>query len=491
MSYQVLANKYRPTRFEHLIGQKPTVDTLCYALKNEALHHAYIFSGTRGIGKTSSARIFAMALNCQHGDIEPCGQCESCQQIKLGKDVDVIEIDAASRSKVDEIRDILEHMHYPPTKGKYKIYLIDEIHMLSTHSFNALLKTVESPPSFVKFLFATTDPQKIPKTVHSRCIEFKLKAFTPAEIAQRLDVILTKESIEPCSDGTQLIAKTAQGSMRDAITLLDQCIAHGQGTLTLKTVQNLLGYASDDLIDAMIDSLNGGQVDHLTELVAQIEQSQMAVDQVIYQLMRKIHQHIRTDLMSNSSTSVEQYQLYYQMCEQAQANLMWQPTPYLGLEMLLLRMHSFKLNPFSLQQLIGQLPTEQSSPTSKPTKSVPEMSNPVKDVADTIAQVELKGLAKQIVDQANITQSGSSIRIAVPKTMESMLNDRIVSQIKQAYQQKYANTEIVTESIEADVGTQKPVVEKSETKPELSKNINSLAKSLDANIESVEVMSES
>src|ERR1700740_1677797 len=230
MSYTALARKWRPKKFSELIGQEHVRRALVNAVETGRVHHAFLFTGTRGVGKTTSARIFAKCLNCETGVTPtPCGQCASCREIDAGRFVDLIEVDAASRTKVDDTRELLDNVQYAPTRGRYKVYLIDEVHMLSTHSFNALLKTLEEPPPHVKFLLATTDPQKLPVTVLSRCLQFNLKRLPISQIAERMREILEKEGIAFDAAGLRLVAQAADGSMRDALSLLDQLIAFGGG----------------------------------------------------------------------------------------------------------------------------------------------------------------------------------------------------------------------------------------------------------------------
>jgi DNA polymerase III subunit gamma/tau len=245
MSYQVLARKWRPKNFKEMAGQGHVLQTLVHALESGRLHHAYLFTGTRGVGKTTIARILAKCLNCEQGvSAVPCEQCDSCREIAEGRFIDLIEVDAASRTKVEDTRELLENVQYAPSRGRYKVYLIDEVHMLSTHSFNALLKTLEEPPPHVKFLLATTDPQKLPVTILSRCLQFNLKNFTPDKIVDYLQTVLVAEQISFEEPALWHLARAAHGSMRDALTLLDQAIAFGQGTVSDLSVQALLGTPS-------------------------------------------------------------------------------------------------------------------------------------------------------------------------------------------------------------------------------------------------------
>ncbi|MGB5473950.1 MAG: DNA polymerase III subunit gamma/tau, partial [Gammaproteobacteria bacterium] len=249
MSYQVLARKWRPRNFTELVGQEHVQRALVNALDNDRLHHAYLFTGTRGVGKTTIARIFAKSLNCEKGvSSHPCGECSACTEISEGRFIDLVEVDAASRTKVEDTRELLENVQYAPTRGRYKVYLIDEVHMLSGHSFNALLKTLEEPPPHVKFLLATTDPQRLPVTVLSRCLQFNLKSLTLAQITGQLEHILKAEGIAADSGALRQLALSANGSLRDALSLLDQAIAFCDGRLGEADVRSMLGTIDRDVI---------------------------------------------------------------------------------------------------------------------------------------------------------------------------------------------------------------------------------------------------
>ena len=242
MSYQVLARKWRPANFKQMVGQEHVLQALVNALDSNRLHHAYLFTGTRGVGKTTIARIFAKSLNCEQGiSSEPCGSCSSCIEIDEGRSVDLIEIDAASRTGVDDMRELLDNVQYAPTRGRFKIYLIDEVHMLSKHSFNALLKTLEEPPPHIKFLLATTDPQKVPVTVLSRCLQFNLKRMSKSQILSQLQFLTEQEKVESETTALTQLASAADGSMRDALSLLDQAIGYGGGAVRQEAVESMLG----------------------------------------------------------------------------------------------------------------------------------------------------------------------------------------------------------------------------------------------------------
>jgi DNA polymerase-3 subunit gamma/tau len=257
MSYLVLARKWRPKTFTDVVGQDHVLRALINALDSERLHHAYLFAGTRGVGKTTIARILAKALNCETGlTSEPCGECSACREIDEGRFVDLIEVDAASKTKVDDTRELLDNVQYAPARGRFKVYLIDEVHMLSRHSFNALLKTLEEPPPHVKFLLATTDPQKLPVTVLSRCLQFNLKRLTPKLIRERLELICAEESIKADASSLSLLARAADGSLRDALSLLDQAIAYCAGDI------------SNDLVATMLGTIDRQHVSRILKLLA-------------------------------------------------------------------------------------------------------------------------------------------------------------------------------------------------------------------------------
>ena len=273
MSYQVLARKWRPQTFLEMAGQDHVLQALVNALRQQRLHHAYLFSGTRGVGKTTIARIFAKCLNCETNGIspEPCGHCDSCIEIAEGRFVDLIEVDAASRTKVEDTRELLENVQYAPTRGRFKVYLIDEVHMLSTHSFNALLKTLEEPPAHVKFLLATTDPQKLPVTILSRCLQFNLKNMSPQRVVDYLQTVLTTEQVSYDQPALWQIGQAANGSMRDALSLTDQAIAFGNGTISESGVTAMLGLVNQAQILDLLESVaskNAAQVLQKIEALA-------------------------------------------------------------------------------------------------------------------------------------------------------------------------------------------------------------------------------
>lgn len=358
MTYQVLARKWRPKSFSDMAGQEHVLQTLVHALDNQRLHHAYLFTGTRGVGKTTIARIFAKCLNCEVGiSSTPCGKCSACLEIGEGRFIDLIEVDAASKTKVEDTRELLENVQYAPSVGRYKVYLIDEVHMLSNHSFNALLKTLEEPPPHVVFLLATTDPHKLPITILSRCLQFSLKNLSPQKIVEYLSSVLIAEQI-PCEEGALWsIAKSAQGSMRDALTLLDQSISFCAGNVTEAEVSNLLGTPDQALILRIVAALNAEDANDLLETVSVIASRSFDYFLLLDNLLSLLHRIAIAQLVpggvDNSQgdreqilgiakqLTAEQVQLYYQIALNGRADMNVAFDARMAFEMLLLRMLVF------------------------------------------------------------------------------------------------------------------------------------------------------
>ena len=359
MSYQVLARKWRPRSFQELVGQSHVLQALVNALDQDRLHHAYLFTGTRGVGKTTIARIFAKCLNCEQGvSSTPCGQCPACKEIDEGRFVDLIEVDAASRTKVEDTRELLDNVQYAPTRGRYKVYLIDEVHMLSSHSFNALLKTLEEPPPHVKFLLATTDPQKLPVTILSRCLQFSLKNMTAQRIVGHLEHILGQEQIAFELPALWQLARCADGSMRDALSLTDQAIAFGNGRISETEVGAMLGTIDQGQVLKMVTALasgNAAQILRAVSALAEYSPDYLAVlDDMLCLLHRIAIAQAVPDAVDNSqgdreqvvalaaAMTAEDVQLYYQIGLVGKKDLPLAPEPRGGFEMALLRMLAFR-----------------------------------------------------------------------------------------------------------------------------------------------------
>ncbi len=359
MSYQVLARKWRPRFFAEMVGQEHVLRALINALNDQRLHHAYLFTGTRGVGKTTIARILAKCLNCEEGvSATPCGECSSCKEIAEGRFVDLIEVDAASRTKVEDTRELLDNVQYAPTRGRYKVYLIDEVHMLSTHSFNALLKTLEEPPEHVKFLLATTDPQKLPVTVLSRCLQFSLKNMTPERVVGYLEKVLKAEDVSYEESALWQLGRAAQGSMRDALSLTDQAIAYGQGEVFEHQVNAMLGTIDRGRVFKLAEILATGQVAELLSQVSAMAEHGPDYDEVVQALMQLWHKvavaQVAPSSVDNSegdkaaimqlaaAMRAEDIQLFYQTALVGRKDLPLAADPRQGFEMILLRMLAFK-----------------------------------------------------------------------------------------------------------------------------------------------------
>ncbi len=407
MSYQVLARKWRPQAFADVVGQEHVLTALANGLSLGRIHHAYLFSGTRGVGKTSIARLLAKGLNCETGITStPCGQCDNCREIEQGRFVDLIEIDAASRTKVEDTRDLLDNVQYAPARGRFKVYLIDEVHMLSRHSFNALLKTLEEPPSHVKFLLATTDPQKLPVTILSRCLQFHLKALDVEQIQQQLAHVLQQEQIAAEPRALHLLARAADGSMRDALSLTDQAIAMGQGSVTRDTVAQMLGTLDDEQPLALIEALVEGQGEQVMELLNQAASRGVEWEALLVEMLRLLHRIAMVQLLPSSLSEDDlsqadrlrelarvlppaDVQLYYQTLLMGRKDLPLAPDRRLGVEMTLLRALAFHpqaaiaesvARPTLTPQAAPPVAAPQTTPKAAPAPAAqPQMAPPVND----------------------------------------------------------------------------------------------------------------
>jgi DNA polymerase-3 subunit gamma/tau len=355
---QVLARKWRPRSFTELVGQEHVVRALTNALRDKRLHHAYLFTGTRGCGKTTLARIIAKALNCETGVTEaPCGKCRACTEIDAGRFVDLIELDAASNTQVDNMRELLENAMYAPTAGRYKVYIIDEVHMLSRNAFNAMLKTLEEPPEHVKFVLATTDPQKIPVTVLSRCLQFNLKQIPQPQIQGRLQHVLDEEGLTSEPAALALIARAAQGSLRDALSLLDQAIAHGGGTVDAASTRAMLGSVDQTYLQSILRELAAGDGAKLIAHADVMNERSLSFEMALQELGTLLHRlalvQIAPDALDNDDPdapalrelaalfAAEDLQLYYQIAIQARSEIGLAPDEYAGFTMALMRMLAF------------------------------------------------------------------------------------------------------------------------------------------------------
>ena len=405
MSYQVLARKWRPQHFGQLVGQDHVKTALTNALNHNRLHHAYLFTGTRGVGKTTIARIFAKSLNCETGVTStPCGVCSACVEIDQGFFVDLLEIDAASRTKVEDTRDLLDNVQYAPSRGRYKVYLIDEVHMLSRHSFNALLKTLEEPPPHVKFLLATTDPQKLPVTVLSRCLQFSLKALSPEQIKQHLSYVLAQEGIPAAEEALALLARAAKGSLRDSLSLTDQAIAQSNSNITVPLVRDMLGYLEQQwaelLLAAVINRDLAALKQHLDQLVQQHSHFAHVLDDMLALLHLAALSQFNwqaADLVTDHSAFVqqlaeqqspEQLQLFYQLLISGKKELAFAPEPRIGLEMALLRAVAFVPGAADTSPAMRASTPVSHAAELKAKFNLPETAAPAKDPEPALAMAE-------------------------------------------------------------------------------------------------------
>ncbi|MFV5453666.1 DNA polymerase III subunit gamma/tau [Acinetobacter towneri] len=435
--YQVLARKYRPRDFNELVGQNHVSRALTSALERGRLHHAYLFTGTRGVGKTTIARILAKCLNCETGVTStPCEVCPTCTAVNEGRFIDLIEIDAASRTKVEDTRELLDNVPYAPTQGRFKVYLIDEVHMLSTHSFNALLKTLEEPPEHVKFLFATTDPQKLPITVISRCLQFTLRPLQVDEITSHLTDILAKEQIVAEQDAIWQIAESAQGSLRDAMSLTDQAIAYGQGEIHHQDVKDMLGLIDRTIIYDLILAIHQNQQQRVSQLLLQFRQQALDVSLVLDQLISTLHElaimQYLPDLNLKYSAEINQkiqqlaglisaqdLQLYYQIACKGRADLQIAVTQEQGFEMCVLRLLAFRplqanevlvAAPQNTAQTAASQPVAQmeQTPQAVATQNTAQAEQHVTEL-DAVATPDLDGFDYEDDDYSDHTTTQTSV----------------------------------------------------------------------------------
>ncbi len=467
MSYTVLARKWRPKRFAEVVGQQHVVQALVNSLAAERLHHAYLFAGTRGVGKTTVARILAKALNCTNGIVaEPCGTCEACVAIDEGRFVDLLEVDAASRTRVDDTRELLDNVQYAPTHGRYKIYLIDEVHMLSNHSFNALLKTLEEPPPHVMFLLATTDPQKLPVTVLSRCLQFNLKRLTPTQIQEQLQKICVAEEVEAEEEGLKALAKGAEGSMRDALSLLDQAIAFGGGQVQREAVEAMLGTIDRFHLIKLLDGLAAGDGSALMNEVAELDEQAPNYSFVLDGLMGALQRIAVIQLVGSESASdddealvrltgemsPEDVQLYYQIALQGRRDLAASADWRSAFEMTLLRMLAFrpaaagepdrattapKSNPKPKKPKSADAPTrprrgavrDEGSATAIPQAQTRDTSRAPSDEAawaGLLIEADVRGAARQLAEScAVVEQTDSRIDLVVAEDRSNLNTDQV------------------------------------------------------------------
>ncbi|HEU5280784.1 MAG TPA: DNA polymerase III subunit gamma/tau [Gammaproteobacteria bacterium] len=449
MSYQVLARKWRPRSFKDMVGQEAVVRMLSNALEQNRLHHAYLFTGTRGVGKTTIARIIAKCLNCETGVTStPCDTCNTCVAIDKGQFLDLFEVDAASRTKVEDTRELLDNVLYPPTQGRYKVYLIDEVHMLSNHSFNALLKTLEEPPEHVKFLLATTDPKRLPITILSRCLQFHLKRISPEHIAAHLQHLCTAENISAETPALTQLAKAADGSLRDALSLLDQAIAYSQGKVITADVQAMLGSMSQEDLLPLVEAVlqNNGAL--ALQAVAQLAERAPDFQQVLEALITLFHQVAITQIIPNTSDDAnvntlatlatpETIQLYYQIALLCRRDLAYSPNAQQGFEMAVLRMLAFSPNTATTSTKPLAPPKTVATTAAKP--ATPAQQAPIAantsgvEWRDLITQLGLTGMAYALASNCTLTSlNEQKMVLGLAAAHQPMLSAKLKERLAEA-----------------------------------------------------------
>jgi DNA polymerase-3 subunit gamma/tau len=455
MSYQVLARKWRPKSFATLVGQEHVVRALTHALEQQRLHHAYLFTGTRGVGKTTLARIVAKALNCETGiTATPCGTCSSCTEIDSGRFVDYIELDAASNRGVEDMTSLLEKATYAPTRGRFKVYVIDEVHQLSGHAFNAMLKTLEEPPEHVKFILATTDPQKIPVTVLSRCLQFNLKQMPPGHIVDHLSHVLGAEGVPFEPAALRHLAKAAAGSMRDALSLLDQAIAHGAGKVEEAGVRDMLGTVGDDYLFAILDGLKAGDVQAMLAVADAMDERSLSFDSGLQELATLFHRIALVQMAPQAladdaerirlgpyaaAFDAEFLQLCYQIAIHGRDDMGLAPDEYAGFAMTLLRLFAFRPEagaPLSATvtkapaaATAGSVPAQPASRGVPPRLTFEAAANTPVDESDwhaLVARLPLSGLPRQLAQHCELARmDASQIILHLPPAHKSLLNTKV------------------------------------------------------------------
>ncbi|HJY37155.1 MAG TPA: DNA polymerase III subunit gamma/tau [Steroidobacteraceae bacterium] len=455
MSYLALARKWRPRNFSELAGQDHVMRALVNALETGRVHHAFLFTGTRGVGKTTIARILAKSLNCETGVTPtPCGKCSACREIDEGRFVDLLEVDAASRTKVDDTRELLDNVQYAPARGRYKVYLIDEVHMLSTHSFNALLKTLEEPPPHVKFLLATTDPQKLPVTVLSRCLQFNLKRFPPGLIYKRLTEIAQAEKLDFEADALRLVARSAEGSMRDALSLLDQVIAFGGAKLTAADTRMMLGTLDRTQVFGLVEALVARDAKQVLASVEDLDErapdyrevladlaavlQKLALLQAVPDLQLDEAEDIETYKRLAGALSPEDAQLFYQIAIVGRRDLELAPDVRGGFEMILLRMLAFSMAEGGQVQPSSGAPPAKIAATAAAApaasaKSALAVSRAASDWSTMVAQMNLQGMVKELAAHVSLTgKQGNKVQLVLDADGEHFRRPQLEEKLAQA-----------------------------------------------------------
>ncbi len=452
MSYQVLARKWRPRDFDSLIGQEHVVKALRHALDEKRLHHAYLFSGTRGVGKTTVARILAKALNCETGiTSRPCGKCSACLEIDSGRFIDLMEVDAATNTKVDEMRQLLENVVYAPTRGRFKVYVIDEVHMLSTSAFNAMLKTLEEPPEHIKFILATTDPQKIPVTVLSRCLQFNLKQMPVTAIVDHLAKILAAENVGGEPAGLALIARGARGSMRDALSLLDQAIAHGGGTVSEASVRDMLGTVDQGFLHDILAGVAAGDATRVMAAAEEMRAGGAMFDSALQDLGSLLHRVALSQVAPGAVDAAgagdarlsalardldpEAVQLHYQIVVQGRQDLPYAPDEFAGFSMALLRMLAFT----TADRAASGGGSGVAPAAGAGTRALPPAFDG--DWPRLALALNLGGIAKQLAQASELQRfDGETFQLCVPPSARQLAEKTFQDKLRSALQEHFGRS---------------------------------------------------
>ena len=507
MAYQVLARKWRPQNFSQLVGQEHVSKSLCNALQHDRLHHAYLFTGTRGVGKTTVARILAKAINCENlQGYNPCGECSVCKAFEEGRFLDLIEVDAASRTKVEDTRDLLDNAQYAPNQGKYKVYLIDEVHMLSGHSFNALLKTLEEPPPHVKFLLATTDPQKIPVTVLSRCLQFNLKRLLPEQIDSQMAYILEQEQINAEPGALKLLSRSADGSLRDGLSLLDQAISFGDGAVRLETVRQMLGTVAQQPVDEILLTLANNDAAELLQKIADVTELSPDFSEILQQILRLLH---RVSLKQTISSFVdkefdsdiieqlaerllpEDVQLFYQIGLIGQRDLDLAPDPRCGFEMMMLRMLTFRPEQSLPQDVVVQIGIDKSKkqalnqPVIKAENELGsteikqpsvQVSSDSKNWSEIVVAMKLGGMTRELANNCVLETIDDKIcHLILDPGHTQLISSRAEEKLQNAIRKYYGKPvklSIKTEKMESDTPAKQLIQQNEDRQQEAVNSIN-------------------
>jgi DNA polymerase-3 subunit gamma/tau len=510
MTYQVLARKWRPQNFTQLVGQEHVSQSLSNALQHDRLHHAYLFTGTRGVGKTTIARILAKAINCENlQDSNPCGECQVCIAFQEGRFLDLIEVDAASRTKVEDTRDLLDNAQYAPNQGRYKVYLIDEVHMLSGHSFNALLKTLEEPPPHVKFLLATTDTQKIPVTVLSRCLQFNLKRLLPEQIDAQMTYILGQERIDFEPSALKLLSRAADGSMRDGLSLLDQAIAFGNGEVKQETVTQMLGSVAQQPVDDILLALANNNAVQLLQKISEISELTPDFSEILQQILRVFHRvslaqtisgfvdnEFDSDIIAQLASTLlaEDVQLFYQIGLIGQRDLELAPDPRCGFEMVMLRMLTFrpvsdysiktKNNPIAKKPEIQDIKRLEPSPiknrlVSKTIKEPTALKVQVlsdNNWAEMVVAMNLKGMTRELANNCILeTIDDSTCTLVLEQNHTHLISSRAKENLQKglcSYYNKEVKLNIKTETVKQITPAQQITQKQADTQQAAVDSIN-------------------